>query len=857
MQYKQPEPFKLTDGLYYVGVHDPELRVFDIIMSTEFGTTYNAYVIKGNSPDGKVALAETAKAKYTDDYIAALNKVTDIEKVSYLIVSHTEPDHVGSIEALLDINPSLTIVATPCAIGYLKHIVNRDFHCLPVKSGLILDLGGKHLSFYQLPNLHWPDTMFTYIQEDRALITCDSFGSHYCHPEVLRSAVTDYEGYMRATKYYFDNIIGPFKRPYMVNALKAIEPLQLDWILTGHGPVHDSHIDELLDIYKEWCAAPESDGRRHVAIPYVSAYGYTKQLAAEITRGVESAGDIAVSAFDLVETDAVEAAAAIDAADGVLFGTPTILGEALAPIWDLATRLYPPIHGGKLGSAFGSYGWSGEGVPHIIERLKQARLKVLDGYKVRFKPNGGELSDAFEFGYNFGCVLLDKENDRAQQGKTGKQLKCLVCGAIMPEGTTVCPVCGVGPDQFISIDAPVVEFRRDTDRRFIIVGAGIAGVSAAAAIRTRDDTASIVLLDVEEGLPYNRPMLTKNMFSALTADQLAIYDEEWFEQQRIVRVSAQRVQSLDTAAKTVRLESGAELMYDACVLALGASSFVPPIKGADAGNVFAIRSLGDVRRLEAAAKSAKSAVVIGGGVLGLEAAWELRKIKMDVTVVEALPRLLDRKVAATASDMLAGITEKTGIRLLLGAMVAAVESDGGKVSGVRLGDGTVIPADIVVFSTGIVPNVKVAQESGIAVERGVVVDERMRTSAEGVYACGDCAIYGGMRYGLWAEAASMGDVAGANAVGDGQVYVRALMPVTLNALGTALYAVGDTGSDASKAYKTVEFRDNAKGTLAAYHFLGQRLMGVTLLGDASGMRDAQEQVESGAAYATLFTKPER
>ncbi|MDR2656949.1 MAG: FAD-dependent oxidoreductase [Oscillospiraceae bacterium] len=441
-----------------------------------------------------------------------------------------------------------------------------------------------------------------------------------------------------------------------------------------------------------------------------------------------------------------------------------------------------------------------------------------------------------------------------QPERRSKRLKCLVCGAIMPGGTVVCPVCGVGSDRFITIDAQAAAFKRDTDRRFLIAGAGIAGVSAAKAIRERDDTAAIALIDVEEALPYNRPMLTKDLFGALAADQFAIYDESWYERQRITRVTGERVSSLDTKAKMIRLESGADLMYDACVLALGASSFIPPIPGADAGNVFAIRSLSDARRLEKAAKSegVRRAVVIGGGVLGLEAAWELRKFKLDVTIVEAAPRLLDRRVAPAASEMLAGVVEKAGMGLLVGAKVDSLVVGVDGASAVKLADGGTLAADIVIFSTGITPNVSAAKESDIAVNRGIVVDERMRSSAEDVFACGDCAIFGGARYGLWAEAAAMGDAAGANAAGDERTYKRGLFPMTLNSLGTSLFAVGDTGSDPGKEYRTVEFRDDAKATLAAYHFVEQRLTGVTLLGDVSAMRDAQEQVEKGITYEALF-----
>lgn len=139
-----------------------------------------------------------------------------------------------------------------------------------------------------------------------------------------------------------------------------------------------------------------------VVIPYVSAYGYTGQLAEQIAKGIQDNDEIIdVKLYDMVTADQAEVLGEIGTADGILFGTPTILGEALKPIWDLTTLMFPPIHGGKLASAFGSYGWSGEGVPHIIERLKQIRLKVVDGFKVRLKPSENELVDAYEYGYRF------------------------------------------------------------------------------------------------------------------------------------------------------------------------------------------------------------------------------------------------------------------------------------------------------------------------------------------------------------------------------------------------------------------------------------------------------------------------
>ena len=185
--------------------------VFDIIMYTEFGTTYNSYVMKAGD---KTVLFETAKAKFFDEYLEKLKELTDVTKIDYLVVSHTEPDHAGSVEKLLEINPGMKIIATGCAVNFLKEIVNGEFTAIVVKDNQEMKIGDKTLKFLVVPNLHWPDTMYTYIEEEQILVTCDSFGSHYGFHDILVSKVTDHEGYMRATKYYFDNIIGAFQAIY-------------------------------------------------------------------------------------------------------------------------------------------------------------------------------------------------------------------------------------------------------------------------------------------------------------------------------------------------------------------------------------------------------------------------------------------------------------------------------------------------------------------------------------------------------------------------------------------------------------------------------------------------------------------
>lgn len=402
------EILELKKNFYWTGVQDPNLKVFDIVMETEFGTSYNSYLLKTSE---KIVLFETAKVKFFDGYLKTLTQLVDIKNIDYIVVNHTEPDHAGSIEKLIEINPNIKIVGTQVAIGFLKNIVNHDFYSITVKENDTLELGDKTLRFMLLPNLHWPDTMYTYIEEDKALVTCDSFGSHYSFDEILLSKVTDNEGYLRALKYYFDCIIGPFKNPFMIKALDRIKDLEIDMICTGHGPVIDCRIDEIMEYYKKWSNVTNPNPRKTVIIPYVSAYGYTKELAEKIAEGIKASGDIDVRTYDMVETDQAKVLEELEFADGILFGSPTIVGEALKPIWDLTTSIFARTHGGKLASAFGSYGWSGEAVPHIIGRLKQLRMKVVDeGLRVKFKPSDNELNESYDYGYNFGCLVLNKEN---------------------------------------------------------------------------------------------------------------------------------------------------------------------------------------------------------------------------------------------------------------------------------------------------------------------------------------------------------------------------------------------------------------------------------------------------------------
>lgn len=393
---------RITDDITWIGALDPNLRIFDIIMYTEFGTTYNSYVLKGSE---KTAVLDTAKHTFLESYIEKLTSVTPLDKIDMVIVHHVEPDHSGSLRYLIEKNPNIKVYGSPPAIKYLNDILNIPFNGIMLKESDTLSLGNKTLRFIMAPNLHWPDAMYTYIEEDKVLFSCDSFGSHYSFDEVLLSKINDKDDHKKAIKTYFDDIMAPFK-PFVLRAMSKLNGLDIHMILTGHGPCLDENIPEAIALYRQWAQDETTNTKTKIVIPYVSAYGYTEKMAFAIKEGIEATGDFDVRLFDMVKEDNQKVVNEILSADGFLLGTPTILSEALKPIWDIVGYLNPVIVKDKHASAFGSYGWSGEGVPHIIERLKQLRIKVMEGLAIKFNPDQEKLKLCHQFGVDFANQIL-------------------------------------------------------------------------------------------------------------------------------------------------------------------------------------------------------------------------------------------------------------------------------------------------------------------------------------------------------------------------------------------------------------------------------------------------------------------
>ncbi len=392
----------LTPDVKWIGVLDYDIRTFDIVMHTGHGTTYNSYFINA----GKKTIIETAKEKFSDVFLNKLRRVTDPAELSYIVLDHTEPDHSGAMRQLLDLAPDAVVVGSGNAIRYLGDIVNRPFKSLIVKDGDTLDLGNKTLKFISAPNLHWPDSIYTYLVEDKILFTCDSFGAHYCHEDLFDDLTGDYHDDF---KYYFDVILKPYSK-FMVKAIEKIRPLDISMIATGHGPVLRKNwkkiVDETHHLSEEYVALTERSGMKRLLITYVSAYGYTAEMARLIAAGASKADNLEVELMDIETADIGEIDSKLTIADGIIVGSPTINQNTLLPVYRLMAVISPLRDRGKLAGSFGSYGWSGEAPSLIAEMLKNLKLKYFEepaAYK--FVPEENKEKTLIEYGERFAKAL--------------------------------------------------------------------------------------------------------------------------------------------------------------------------------------------------------------------------------------------------------------------------------------------------------------------------------------------------------------------------------------------------------------------------------------------------------------------
>lgn len=401
----KPVAVALSDRIHWVGAFDPDLRTFDIILKTANGTSYNAYVVRGSEG---VAVIDTVKEGFADEFFARLESVADYADIKAIVLNHLEPDHTGALPELMKRAPQAQLYISQKAQSMLKGLLKQDeIGFKPVLTGDSIKLGDRSLTFLHTPYLHWPDTQCTYTPEERILFSGDVFGCHFCDKRLFNDATGDFRF---SFEYYYAHIMRPFKE-YVLRALDLIEPLPIRLIAPTHGPILRDRPERYIQRYRQLSSPAlqreSSANERTLLIFYISSYGNTRKMAEAIYQGAMKVQDVRVSLYDLEGGEVSPFVDLIEDADGLILGTPTINGDAPKPIWDLLSSLTVVNLKSKLGGVFGSYGWTGEGVRLVEDRLRGLKLRVpIPGLRVKLIPTPDEILECEAFGLELAQELM-------------------------------------------------------------------------------------------------------------------------------------------------------------------------------------------------------------------------------------------------------------------------------------------------------------------------------------------------------------------------------------------------------------------------------------------------------------------
>lgn len=379
----------------------------------------------------------------------------------------------------------------------------------------------------------------------------------------------------------------------------------------------------------------------------------------------------------------------------------------------------------------------------------------------------------------------------------------------------------------------------------IIIGSGIAGHSAAAALRKADPESQILMITADQEATYFRPRLIDYLGNRVPFDKILVKPESFYEENRIELRLGTRVTEIDAENRCLHLEGGEKESWDQLLLATGARSFIPPIEGAEKPGVFAFRDRPDADAIKVWSEGRDRAVVVGGGLLGLETAHSLSDLGLKVEVVEFFDRLLPRQLDEEGAAVLQGLLEKKGLSFTLGAQTEAFQGDT-DLESVRLKSGREIPAEVAVVSTGVRSRLELAEQAGLEIDKAVVVGDDMRTSRPGIFAAGDAVIHQGRFYGLWMPAKEQGEAAGRAMAGEAVQYEGSTLEARLKITGISLFSAGDFQekegdtvkiSRGDGVYRKVLFRE---GVLTGAIVLGDN-KGAALVSQVfSGRKDVKE-----------------
>jgi nitrite reductase (NADH) large subunit len=381
---------------------------------------------------------------------------------------------------------------------------------------------------------------------------------------------------------------------------------------------------------------------------------------------------------------------------------------------------------------------------------------------------------------------------------------------------------------------------------YLIIGNGVAGTTAAENIRKIDREGNITIVTGEDLPFYHRIRLTEYISGEIGEDDLVARNKEWYKDQNINLELMTRIVRAEQQEKVIITEDNRTLSYDRLLIATGSHSFIPPIKGSEKKGVFALRTIKDARDISAYAGKIEDVVLIGGGLLGLEAGNALRKLGKSVTVVEFFPRLLPRQLDVDGAKRLQGILGKMGFSFRLGAKTEEI-TGGDQVGGVLLEGGEALSSEMVIISAGVRPNMELAKDLDLDHDKGIKVDEHLRTNRTDIYAAGDVAEFKGMPYGIWPAAMEQGKIAGNNMAGGDRVYEGTVMANTLKVVGVDLASAGNI--DAENEFESQVFTDEKIYKKIVIE--DDLITGCIMLGDTKGFNKMTKAISEKAAVSKI------
>jgi nitrite reductase (NADH) large subunit len=377
-------------------------------------------------------------------------------------------------------------------------------------------------------------------------------------------------------------------------------------------------------------------------------------------------------------------------------------------------------------------------------------------------------------------------------------------------------------------------------KRYVIIGHGVAGTTAAENIRERDKNGTIDIFTDEPTLFYTRIRLPEFIAGEVQKENLLIRKPDWYREKDVTVHLEEPVRHIETQKKEIQTAKGATYSYDRLLLATGGHSFVPPIKGVDKKGVFTLRSLQDAHSIRDYAANAKKTLLIGGGVLGLEAGNSLRRLGLEVAVVEFFPRLLPRQMDVPGAELLKKQMEAMGFTFHLGAKSEEISGDQ-TAEGLRLEGGQALPCDMVLISAGVRPNLDLAKELGLEIDKGVVVNDRLETQIPDIYGAGDLIQHREIFYGIWPASEKQGQIAGINMAGGDALYEGTVMSNRLKVVGIDLVSSGDIDVD-GKLEALVD-KDDKRFIYRKLVLKDDNIVGCILFGDISGNREILDAIE--------------